>query len=163
MAMRLMLPSVFAQGVGAPDTAISRLDTQPIPAPVDACRFLSRGNSHDLGNSVVRYSFHCKGLSPSTPCRLLPALRAIALKPDGDNQFAGRTTVLYLPQVSGFAKRKHKIPQETAFLNVFPRKQESSRTLDPCLRRGDGGQGSHRNPAGLSAHEGTAFFNVFPA
>jgi hypothetical protein len=42
------------------------------------------------------------------------------LKPDGNRQFAGRIAILYLPQVSGFAKRKHKIPQGTAFFNVFP-------------------------------------------
>ena len=60
------------------------------------------------------------------------------------------------PEENAEVRRKQRFP--TSFLP----KHESSRPLDPCLRRGDGGQGSHRNPAGLSAHEGTAFFNVFP-
>jgi len=143
--MRLMLPSVFAQGVGAPDTAISRLDTQPIPAPVDACRFLSRGNSHDLGNSVVRYSFHCKGLSPSTPCRLLPALRAIALKPDGAISSPEEQLFSICPKSADSPKENADVFRKRRFSTSFLRKQESSRTLDPCLRRGDGGWG-HKPP-----------------
>jgi len=46
--------------------------------------------------------------------------KAIALKPDGNRQFTGRTGALYLPQVGAFAKRKLRCPQETAFFNVFP-------------------------------------------
>ena len=41
--------------------------------------------------------------------------RAIALKPDGNNQFAGRTGALYRPRVSAFTKRRCRCPQDMAF------------------------------------------------
>ena len=47
--MRPVWPSGLTQAVGAPNNAISRLDTLPIPAPVNACHVLSREYSHDSG------------------------------------------------------------------------------------------------------------------
>ena len=64
MSMCTILPSGQSQGVGAPYKALSRLDTQPAPAPVNACHNPSRGNSHDSGASVVRYSFTARDLHP---------------------------------------------------------------------------------------------------
>jgi len=49
---------------------LSRLHTQPVPAPVNACHNPLRGNSHDSEASVVRYSFTARDLHP----RLLAGL-----------------------------------------------------------------------------------------
>jgi len=64
MAMRTVLPSGQSQGVGTPYKALSRLDTQPAPAPVNACHNPSQGNSHDSGASVVRYTFTARDFHP---------------------------------------------------------------------------------------------------
>jgi len=58
--MGSVLPSGLTQGVGAPNSAFSRLHTQPIPALANACHNPSRGNSHDSGASVARYAFTAK-------------------------------------------------------------------------------------------------------
>ena len=44
-----VLPSVLGNAVGAPDKSISRLNSLPMPSPVNACHNPSRGCSHDSG------------------------------------------------------------------------------------------------------------------
>ena len=48
----------------------SRLDTQPIPASVNACHDPSRGTSHDSGASAGRYSFTARDFHSLLPVSL---------------------------------------------------------------------------------------------
>jgi len=59
-----MLPSVLSQAVGTPENKFSRLHSQPIPAPVNACHNPLRGNSHDSGASAICYSFTARDFHP---------------------------------------------------------------------------------------------------
>ena len=49
----LVLPSALANGVGTPDCLVSRLNTLPICAPVNASPTPSRAPAHDSGSSRV--------------------------------------------------------------------------------------------------------------
>ena len=70
MTMCPVMPSELSHAVGTPENSFSRLNTQPIPAPVNACHNPLRGNSHDSGASVVRYSFTARDLHPRLPAGL---------------------------------------------------------------------------------------------
>ena len=69
-AMCPVLPSELSHAVGTPENMFSRLNTQPIPAPVNACHKSLRTNSHNSGASVVCYSFTARDSHPLLPASL---------------------------------------------------------------------------------------------
>jgi hypothetical protein len=59
-----VLPSASDNGVGAPDCLFSRLNTEPVRAPVNASPVPSRVLAHGLGVIVGRYSFDVRLFHP---------------------------------------------------------------------------------------------------
>jgi hypothetical protein len=54
----------FPHNVGTLDWLMSQLHTSPTSAPVNASPLASRPDTHDAGNSVVRYTFTIEDLHP---------------------------------------------------------------------------------------------------
>ena len=67
-----VLPSVTETTSASRNKRLSRLNTWPIGAPVNASPRTSRWEAHELGADVVRSTFHREGLAPS-PLAGLPA------------------------------------------------------------------------------------------
>ena len=70
IAVHAVLPSASDNSVGALDSLISRLNTEPARAPVNASTTASRLPPHDLGVIVDRYSFDVRLFHPLLPAGL---------------------------------------------------------------------------------------------
>ena len=61
---RVVLPSASVNGVGSPNSLFSRLNTEPMRAPVNASSPTSQSSAHDLGSAASRCTwFPCLWLA----------------------------------------------------------------------------------------------------